>query len=217
MNASTDPRRCFAVRASSLHSSTSPFLHLALLHLLLILLPYLGRKLLDLPLVREASGDARGRRLRTPSTQRLAPYAELHHIGFPQVDMSGEALIRPGSPLDAREVPLIAFQWFVCIQRARVGLLAWALLRPFEIEALNHVDVVHGLTFGTVDLPLPDPEGVRVQVVHGVTGFPTHLLLAPDDITHGGPSFGSFQPSAIGDHPQPPPTPPPRPGEGTRG
>src|SRR5512139_394760 len=165
-----------------------PFLNFASSEPLLILLPYLGRQFLNVPLEAEASGQAGRWRLRTPAAHRSAPDAELDHVGDPQQYGSGLALVWSGPPLDPGSVVSIPVEWPVRIQRAGVRLRARPFLRALVHEALDHVNVIHRAALGAVDRPFPVPEAVWIQVVDSVALFATNFLLAPDYITHAATS-----------------------------
>src|SRR3989337_1048909 len=170
-------------------SPFSPLFDFALFQFLLVLRPYLGRQLLDVPLVRELTGQPAARRLRTPPANGLPPDAELDHVRPAQIDMPGQALIGPRPALDARQIIRVPFQRLVRIEGTQVRLLARFFIRSPVHMPLDHVDIIDRPALRAVGLSLPVPEAIGIQVVDRVTRFSTHHFFTPNDIRHGDPSF----------------------------
>jgi hypothetical protein len=118
------------------------------------------------------------------ASNRSASYAELHHVGYSQVDMPGQALKRSGPAFNTRPIKSVPVKGLVRIKRAGVRLFPGSVLRTPVHFALDHVDIVNCPTFGTIDGAFPVPKAVRIQIINGVTRLSLKIFFTPNYITH---------------------------------
>jgi hypothetical protein len=80
-------------------------------------------------------------------------------------------------------------RWIICISVVRFVGIKWQDIRFFTGTrlrtlihmALDHMNIIHLVAFGTFNLSFPIPEAIRIEIINRIAFF------APNNITHGTP------------------------------